>query len=266
MNSAVRALPLDQAHGLRRLFAGQRVRFVPLVSNPYIGFGGLMLERLCAAFAAHGACSLVVDAGEHAVQADSSALADLSGHIDWLSPQVAYLAARGLPARCVDVDGFTSAFLDLVSDTAGDVDVVLVHAPAADLSRLFARRDPRHAGRRETYPLLLCDDRPTSVTHAYGALKLLAQRAGLIVHDVILGAAADSPRAVRIANQLAACAEIYLQATVRHSLRIDPAGDAGDAATPELHRWAQQWLGTSGRYRAARPIAAPADLALHALN
>ena len=50
-----RVAPLDQAHGLRQLFSGHRVRFVPVVSNPHIGFGGLMLERLCSAFGAHGA-------------------------------------------------------------------------------------------------------------------------------------------------------------------------------------------------------------------
>ena len=62
--SVVSSMPLDQAHGLRRLFSGQRVRFVPVVSNPYIGFGGLMLERICTAFSSFGARSLLVDAGD----------------------------------------------------------------------------------------------------------------------------------------------------------------------------------------------------------
>ena len=268
MSNAARSLPLDQAHGLRRLFEGHRVRFVPVVSNPHIAFGGLMLERLCAAFGGFGARTLVVDAGERAAGVDSAALLDLALHIEPLSHQLAYLAARGLPARCVDADGFTSAFLELVSDAAGDVDVVLVHAPAADLCRLFSRHDPRHAGRREAFPLLLCDDRPSSVTHAYAALKLLAQRADLIVHDLLLGAAPESPRATRIADQLAACAELYLQATVRHSLRIDPAGEVGgvgDATSPELRGWANQWLGTRGRQGASRAGTA-ADAALHVLN
>jgi flagellar biosynthesis protein FlhG len=267
--AAPRALPLDQAHGLRRLFEGHRVRFVPVVSNPHIAFGGLMLERLCSAFGAFGARTLVVDTSERAAVVDSTALVDLALHIEALSHQLSYLAARGLPARCVDADGFTSAFLDLVGDAAGDVDVVLVHAPAADLCRLFSRHDPRHAGRREIYPLLLCDDRPSSVTHAYGALKLLAQRSDLIVHDVLLGASPDSPRATRIADQLAACAELYLQATVRHSLRIDPMGDlggAGEATTPELRRWADQWLGTGRQGGLRAGAAARSDAALHVLN
>ncbi len=251
-----RPRPLDQAHGLRQLFSGHRVRFVPVVSNPHVGFGGLMLERLCSAFGAHGARTLVVDAAERAAPADAGVLIDLAAAIEHLSPQVAYLAARGLPARCIDAEGFTSAFLDCVGDATGEIDVVLVHAPAADLCRLFSRHDPRHAARREVYPLLLCDDRPTSVTHAYGALKLLAQRALLRVHDVLLGAAPDSPRAARIADQLAACAELYLHATVRHALRIDPAAQAHDAAPADLLRWAQQWLNSPGVSPAPRPLQA----------
>ena len=39
-------MPLDQADGLRRLFASARVCIVPVVSNPNVAFGGVMLERL----------------------------------------------------------------------------------------------------------------------------------------------------------------------------------------------------------------------------
>ncbi len=261
-----RIVPLDQAHGLRQLFSGHRVRFVPVVSNPHIGFGGLMLERLCSAFGGHGARTLVVDAGERAAAADPAVLSDLAAAIEHLSTHVAYLPARGLPARCIDADGFTSAFLDCIVDATGEIDVVLVHASAADLCRMFSRHDPRHAARREVYPLLLCDDRPTSVTHAYGALKLLAQRASLLVHDVLLGAAPDSPRAPRIADQLASCAELYLHATVRHAMRIDPAADASEPAPPELRRWAQQWLNSPGLSASTRPIASPSAVLRHTLN
>jgi hypothetical protein len=264
MNPTMRPLPLDQADGLRRLFPETSVRFVPVVSNPHLAFGGLMLERLCTAFGAHGARTLVVDAGERATAADAAVLVDLAAHIEPLSAQVSYLAARGLPARCVDADGFTSAFLDLLCDAASDADVVLVHAPSPDLCRLFSRQDPRHATRRDIYPLLLADDRPISVTHAYAGLKLLVQRAGRSVHDLLLGAAPTSPRAPRIADQLAACAELYLGATVRHALRVDPAVDASEAAPVELRRWARQWLGEA---RApARPAVAPAAPDMHALN
>ncbi len=250
---AAQLLPLDQAHGLRQLFSGHRVRFVPVVSNPHIGFGGLMLERLCCAFGSHGARTLVVDASERAALADAGVLVDLAGAIEYLSPNVAYLGARGLPARCIDAEGFTSALLDAIVDAVGEIDVVLVHAPAADLCRLFSRHDPRHAVQREVVPLLLCDDRPSSVTHAYGALKLLAKRAALSVHDVLLGALAASPRAARIADQLASCAELYVHATVRQSLRIDPTAEPNEPPPPELRRWAQHWLSSPGMTAAPRP-------------
>ena len=97
--------------------------------------------------------------------------------------------------------------------------MVLVHASASDLCRLFAR----HAAAEGVRPLLLADDRPASVTHAYAAMKLLTQRAGLVVHDLLLGAAQQSPRAERIAMQLATCADDFLGAVLRDWVRIDPS-------------------------------------------
>ncbi|TXC65337.1 hypothetical protein FSC37_02090 [Piscinibacter aquaticus] len=61
-----RPLPLDQADGLRRLFARNRVKMIPVVSNPHVAFGGVMLERLCAGFTELGLQVLVVDASERA--------------------------------------------------------------------------------------------------------------------------------------------------------------------------------------------------------
>ncbi len=257
-----RPAPLDQADGLRRMFSGSRVRFVPVVSNPHLGIGGLMLERLCAAFAEHGAHTLVADASERAQAPGEMAMIELAECLEPLSERVTYLAARGLPLRFVDTHGFTSQFLESLVDAAQQVDVVLVHAPATDLCRLFSRRDPRHAAREDMRPLFLADDRPTSVTHAYAAMKLLTQRAGLVVHDLLLGAAAQSPRASRIAAQLATCADTFLGAAVRDSMQIDPAADATDPVSPALRRWAFDWL-ADGSVRAAEPLSAwsPADLA-----
>ena len=61
-----RSVPSDQAQGLRRLFAHSRVRFVPVVANPHVAFGGLMLERLATGFAERGVHTLVVDASDRA--------------------------------------------------------------------------------------------------------------------------------------------------------------------------------------------------------
>src|SRR5213075_2695710 len=117
-----------------------------------------------------------------------------------------------------------------------------VHAGAAELCRMFARVANVGADAERVRPLLLADDRPASVTHAYAAMKLLSQRAGLVVHDLLLGAAPSSPRAERIAMQLATCADDFLGAVLRDWVQIDPATDAREQPTAALRRWARETL------------------------
>jgi hypothetical protein len=228
----------DQAEGLRQMFANANARFVPVVSNPHVAFGGVMLERLCTSFAERGARVLVIDAGERASAAGEMAMIELAQCIERLAPRVAYLAARGLPIRFVDAGGSTRGFLERATEAAPGCDVVLVHADARELCRMFAH------GRRgridETVdapcPIVLADDRPASVTHAYASMKLLAQRAGLVVCDLLLGAAPHSPRAERIAAKLAGCADNFFAGVLRDWARIDPAGDAGEVPSEDLRR------------------------------
>jgi flagellar biosynthesis protein FlhG len=218
----------DQAHGLRQLFAHSRTRLIPVVSNPHVPFGGVVLERLCTAFAELGLHTLVVDAGEAAPAPRELSLLDLTEGIEQLTPQMSYLAARGMPVRFVDTHGSTAGFLHALAEAAPQAGVILVHATASDLCRMFARRMVR--------PLLLADDRPDAVMHAYAALKLLALRAGLMAHDLLLTAAPHSPRAERIATQLATCADAYLGAVLHDWVRIDPTDAATDAPDATLRR------------------------------
>lgn len=252
------SFPADQAHGLRQLFAHARVRFVPVVANPHVAFGGVMLERLCTAFGEQGAHVLVIDAAERAPAPNEMALLELSECIETLSPQVSYLAARGLPVRYVDAQGSTAGFLQAAAEATPQADVVLVHATESDLCRLFARSEAR--------PLLLADDRPSSVTHAYGAMKLLTQRAGLLVHDLLLCAAPSSPRAERIAMQLATCADDFLGAVLRDWLQIDPASDSREPSTAPLRRWAREVLAHNPVGFMPLPGARHADASPYALN
>jgi flagellar biosynthesis protein FlhG len=233
-----RPTPLDQADGLRRLFAHAAVRFVPMLSNPHVAFGGVMIERITSALAAFGRHTLVVDASERGSMPSDLALLDLPACIERLGPGLSFLAARGLPLRHVDPRGSTHAFLQAVADAAPDADVVLVHAPASDLARMFAR----HPDAGSACPLLLADDRPASVTHAYAGMKLLAQRAGLVVFDLLLGAAPQSPRAGRIAAQLGSVADQFTGAVLRSAVQVDPASDAIEAPTPALLQLARDWL------------------------
>lgn len=228
--SLSRPMPLDQAYGLRRLFAHTQVLFVPVVSNPHFALGGVMLERLCTAFSMLGKRTLVIDAAEHSPQPHEMADIDLAACVETLSSDVFYLAGRGLPLRYVDPKGSTAPFLEAVCRAAPQAEVVLVHANAVDLCRLF------NGGVAK--PLMMADDYPNSVTHAYAAMKLLTQRANLKVYDLLLCVDPDCPRAERIAVQLASCAEDFFGGVLRQSVRIDPVSAAQDAPAEELMRWA----------------------------
>lgn len=241
----------DQAEGLRQMFAHTRVRFIPVVSNPHIAFGGVMLERLCTAFAERQATTLVVDAAERAGEAGEMALVDLGQCIERLSDRVSYLAARGLPIRFVDASGSTRGFLQRIAEGAPHCDVVLVHASSPELCRLFSQKRAGAAWSEAPCPIVLAEDHPDSVTHAYAAMKLLANRAGLVVFDFMLGAAPQSPRAERIAIKLASCTEIFFGGVLRSSARIDPAGDAAEAPGEDLRRLVAERLRGERRDRAA---------------
>lgn len=228
----------DQAEGLRQMFANACARFVPVVSNPHVACGGVLLERLCTAFAERGARVLVVDASERAGVAGEMAMIDLSQCVERLAPRVAYLAAHGLPIRFVDAQGSTRAFLERAAEAAPGCELVLVHADARELCRMFAHgRRGREADAIDApCPIVLADDRPQSVTHAYASMKLLAQRANLVVCDLMLGAAPHSPRADRIAAKLAGCADNFFAGVLRDWARVDPAGDPGEAPSEALRR------------------------------
>ena len=90
--------------------------------------------------------------------------------------------------------------------------------------------------------MLLADDHPASVTHAYAAMKLLALRARLMVFHLMLGAAPTSPRASRIAEQLATCADTFLVALLHDWALVDPASHAAEAPPPGLQRLARTML------------------------
>jgi flagellar biosynthesis protein FlhG len=208
------ATPLpDQAHGLRRLFAGARTRFIAVAANPDVAFAGLALERLASVCASPERKVLVVDAARGAPH--ELAAVDLAACIEPLGDNLSYLAARGLPVRYVSTRGSCESFLDAVSQAAPEAAVVIVHADALELGRMFARRALR--------PLLLAADHPASVTSAYANMKLLSQRHGLMAFDLLLVAAANSPRTPRIAEQLALTAERFAGAVLHDWAAIDPA-------------------------------------------
>jgi flagellar biosynthesis protein FlhG len=227
-HKATPATPVDQAQGLRRLFAGAPPGHLALVANPHVACTGVVLERLTAVLGAMGLSTLVVDAADHSPPPHELAALDLRSGIETLSPQLHYLAARGLPLRHVDSRGSSAHFLDRLQAAAPRCRMLLVHASAPDLARLFTRRALR--------PLLLAADQPESVTHAYAAMKLLSQRCALMSYDLLLAAPPQGARVPLIAQRLSSCADSFLGAVVYGWAAIDPACDVREAPGEALWR------------------------------
>lgn len=225
-----RCLP-DQADGLRALFSsddGRRV--LALVQNPFVAFGGVAMERIATALGERGLCTLVVDAADTASTPHELAGVDVGACIEPLSAQVSYLAARGLPMRWIDRAGSTSGFVDALWQAAPHCDVVLLHAGATELRRSLAGN--------AIFPLVQLGTRPDSLTHAYAAVKLLAQRAAIAAFDVVVIAPPTRPgadfRAGKLARRLADCSERFLGVAMRSWAEVDPEADPGDAISPVL--------------------------------
>jgi hypothetical protein len=220
MNDILVSAPADQAHGLRRLFAGTRAQHIALVANPHVAFAGVVLERLTTVLGSFGLHTLVVDAADSSPPPQELAALDLRACIETLSPRVSYLAARGLPLGHVDARGSSAHFLDRLQAAAPQCSVLLVHAGASDLARLYAQRALR--------PLLLASEQPEAVTHAYAAMKLLVMRRSLMSYDLLLAAPPARPRVPAIAQRLASCAESFLGAALHDWVAVDPACDVRD--------------------------------------
>lgn len=218
VRSALPAHPVDQAQGLRQMFAARVLRFIPVVANARSGGGGLVLERLCAAYAACGLNTLVVDAGEQARAPSELAEFDPSEGIERLSEQVSYMAARGLPLKYADARGSCSTLLDALADASARSDVILVHASASELVRIFVDRSRGHNLR----PLVFTNDLAEGLTDAYAAVKVLSQRGGWLAYDLLMCASRRSQQADEVIRRLAQCSDQFLGAAQRVALRLDP--------------------------------------------
>ncbi len=210
--------PVDQAHGLRQMFQARVLRFIPVVSNPEVMYGGVVLERLCAAYAGFGLKTLVVDAGERARRPSELAEFDLREGIEDLSEHVQYLPAQGLILKHVDAKGCSETLIDALADAAPQADVVILHASASELIRVLGKRSRGHNVR----PLLFTDERAEGLTHAYAAVKVMAQRGGWMAHDLMVCAGPGSRIAPQLAQRLAHCADSFLHAAQHAWLPINP--------------------------------------------
>jgi flagellar biosynthesis protein FlhG len=184
------AQPADQADGLRRLFSVRSVRFIPVVSNPFVQHQDQLLHRMMVALESLGLYTLMVDASERAPRARDGGLDGLAKFIEPRSDRRAYLAARGLPERWSESVAGPRGFLRAIIDAAPLSQAVLLHASAAELARLFGSGEQ---GLSRPRPLVLCDERADAVTHAYASLKRLATEVGWREHDMLMSAEIDAP-------------------------------------------------------------------------
>ena len=219
-------MPLDQADGLRRMFAARQTRVLPLVANPHLPSTSVLLDRLAEVLARQGLQVLVVDAGAHAPPPPELVQLDLASCIEMISPRVAYLPARQLPLQYVDTRGCAASFIDALHQAWPQADVIVLHAEVLDLARLL-----KHGASR---PLLLAADDPESLKHAYSSCKLLVQRCALMTYDLLLAASSQSPRLSSIAASLSGCADQFLGAVVRNCALVDPMVAADDGADSDL--------------------------------
>jgi flagellar biosynthesis protein FlhG len=231
---------------------------VPVVSNPHVAEGGVLVEALCAAFAELGQHTLVVDAAENAPAADELASVDLGASIERLSKEVSYLAARGLPMRHLDSQGSATSFIDALAEAQPQAEVLVLHASAAELARLV--------GTRELRPVLLAGIEPQSVTHAYAGMKWLAQRSGIMTYSLLLAANPQLTLATRIAERISSCGDTFLGALLRDWACFDPRTPLAAQLPAELSHMARELLNitpsssavaTGGQGEALRPLATP---------
>jgi hypothetical protein len=227
--------PTDQADGLRRMFAAAQAVVVPVVANPHVEHHGAVLARLASVFAEKGLNTLVVDAADTAPEPGELAFIDLGACVEPLSPQLAYLAARGLPMQHVDTRGSCASFINRMVNVVHDVDVVVIHAEARVLARML--------GEQALRPVLLASGAGESLTHAYAALKLLVQRLGLVSFDLVTPAVKGrGPTPRQIAARVSECADRFLGAAMHDAAVIDPAQPFGEPSTPDLMRLATAQL------------------------
>lgn len=216
------------------MFAGSRVRLIPVVSNPFVSSGGVLLESLCAAFTELGLQTLVVDAGEQSPEPGELSAVDLASCVERLSACVSYLAARGLPMRYINANGSAAEFLETIMKLAPQADVILLHASAAELARVLVSREVR--------PVLMADIESDSVTHAYAGMKWLTQRSGLMVYSLLLACSPQLRLSERIAQQISSCGDSFLGAVLKDWACVDPRMPPSAPLTPEMRHMARELL------------------------
>ncbi|HWP20418.1 MAG TPA: flagellar biosynthesis protein [Burkholderiaceae bacterium] len=232
---------IDQAHGLRRLFAHHTVHLVPVAANPFVPGSPLLLEGLCQGLAAQGQHTLVVEAAPAAQAAGvdvAGAIArdlDLGQWIDEFDAHTCVLAATPGSLACFgENEGAAALLFEALREAAPSADVVLFHAEAAVLAGLFAGRRVR--------PLVLSGDDAESLKHAYASIKVLAQYGGLVDHAVVMDCAQQAMGVPQAAVRLMRCAQDFLRAQARLAAVTCTLRDGEHVLAQTLHQLSMNLL------------------------
>lgn len=227
--------PHDQADGLRRLFRPHRAVLLPVLAQSGIEHSEGLIDQLVGAYLERGLKVLVVDAGAQARAASELARVNLAACIEALSADVGYIEARGLVGHYLDAQGSAARLVPALRAAAPQTDVILLHAPVAELARVLSGSEPCR-------PLLLCDLQQPHLTAAYAAMKWLQQRAGCQVFGLLLAANPRLALSQRVAAQLADTAERFLGAALPSWAAVDPQTGLRGAPSAELRRLARDSL------------------------
>ena len=216
-------------------------------------FGGVMLERLCTALRR----ARRAHAGRRRRRARRRGRRDGADRprpcIERLSERVSYLPARGLPIRFVDATGSTARVAAARSPKRRRGLTSSSSTPARPSCAGCSRAPRRHAATRPPCPLVLADDRPRQ-RHPCLCGDEAAWRSApaCAVHDLLLGAAPQSPRAERIASQMASCADSFFGAVLRDWARDRPGRRAPSRRSLALRRSSRHRLGARADWRRRR--------------
>jgi flagellar biosynthesis protein FlhG len=221
---------LDQAAGLRRLFARRALRVLPLAGGDESRAEPAFVLNLAAALARAGWRPIVVDgqrrglsarlAGEPALE-----LADLlEGQRSFES--VVIRSPEGfsvLPAACglaqvASDPAAADAMFGAIAAVRDGYDIALVHANPATLGALL--------GGHQAEPAVVCGPAERDLTAAYARLKALATGHGFSRFRVVFDRAPSPVISAQRHRRLAEVADRFLSAAVAYGGAVAPHDDA----------------------------------------
>ncbi len=225
---------LDQASGLRRLFARRALRVLPVASESSDAGATRFVVNLAAALSRMGWQPIVLDGRDDGVAGflglrPTLELADLltadhrfervvlNSHAGFsILP-----AAQGLPMLGADPRAADAVFSALASLGRG-FEVALVHGDGATLGPLL--------GRRIAETTLVCGPADEDLTATYARLKALVTSYGMSRFRVVFDRAASAAETAMRHRRLATVAQRYLSASVEYGglvLQDDSGACAG---------------------------------------